>query len=159
MKFDIYTDGACSGNPGPGGYAFIIIEDGKETLKLSGGKKNTTNNCMELMAIVRALDHISQFISSAKKKVQEITIYSDSAYCVNSVEQGWIRFWMINGWKTKAGYDVKNKEIWQRLYEHLKDKRFKIKLIKVKGHSGNKYNEIVDKAAKEAIKKILNQEV
>ena len=111
---------------------------------------------MELKAIVRAIKHITRKnVLNTEKVVQrltdcEITIYSDSAYCLNPINQGWIYTWKANGWKTKDGSDVKNQELWQELYEYLVDNKNIIKFVKVKGHSGNKYNEMVDKAAKEA---------
>lgn len=154
MFYQIYTDGACSGNPGPGGYAFMIL--GPETdLKVSGHRDKATNNQMELMAIVRALAHLKQMVCSARKNVS-VDIYSDSAYCVNAVEEGWLYIWQKNNWKTKNGHDVKNVELWIELYNFLKKTHIEVRFVKVKGHSGNKYNELVDKAAKEAITRNLN---
>lgn len=148
----IYTDGACSGNPGPGGYAYIIVKNGKEIISAYGHKAKTTNNCMELTAIVNGLKYIVNLHSWKKL---DIDILSDSAYCVNSVNLGWIYFWQKNGWKTKAGKNVKNKELWERLVTMLEENKNKlnVKLIKVKGHDGDKYNELADKYATSAIHK------
>lgn len=150
MFYDIYTDGACSGNPGKGGYAFVIFCGQKEKLRVYGHKEQTTNNCMELTAIVKAIKHAqSQFYASPG--VNNYTIYSDSAYCVNSINQGWVKFWKANDWKTKSGDEVKNRELWEELLKLLSDKKFKIKFVKVKGHSGNERNELVDHLAKQGV--------
>ena len=154
MHYKIYTDGACSGNPGPGGYAFMILGP-KMNLKASGHKENTTNNHMELLAIIRALKHLDSLIKTGRKNIT-VTIYSDSAYCVNSIEEGWLYIWKKNNWKTKNGSEVKNLELWIELYNFLNKTKMKVKMVKVKGHSGDKYNELVDKAAKDAITRNLN---
>ena len=153
MKKIFYTYGSSKGNPGPGGYAFIIMNGNKDILlKVSGSKSKATNNQMELTAIVRALVHIRSFENSSRK--QTVTIYSDSAYCVNAIEEGWIYTWKKNGWKTKAGREVRNIDLWLELYRFLKSTKMEIRAVKVKGHSGDKYNELVDKAAKEAIRNL-----
>lgn len=162
----IYTDGACSKNPGPGGYAFIILSsDGIILLRVSGGEKHTTNNRMELKAIVRALEHLDEprehlnYRLPYDKNEMSVTIRSDSAYCVNAVKQGWIHVWNNNGWKTKEDNEVKNKELWQRLLELISQKHLKVTFEKVKGHSGDKYNEMVDKAAKNVIQRLKEEEL
>lgn len=160
-RVTIYTDGACSGNPGVGGYSFLILsEEGKVLLKLSGGEQHTTNNRMELKAIVRALKHLphpgERFYLpyyNANSKL-EVLVRSDSAYCVNAVKQGWIYTWDSQGWVTKQGYPVKNQELWLDLLEFLQDNRYNITFEKVKGHSGDYYNEMVDEAAKGAINRL-----
>lgn len=152
MDYIVYADGACSGNPGPGGYAFIIMNNDGMNLKVSGSRRKATNNQMELTAIVRALVHIKALENHNRK--QTITIYSDSAYCVNAIEEGWIFTWKKNGWKTKAGKEVKNIDLWLELYRFLRSTKMEIHAVKVKGHSGDKYNELVDKAAKEAIRNL-----
>ncbi len=136
----IYTDGACSGNPGPGGWGAILMykENKKE---ISGGDKNTTNNIMEITAVLQAL-RLLKF----ECKVQ---IYSDSAYVVNAFKNGWIYNWMKNGWKTANKEPVKNKELWIELYEFTK--KHEIEFIKVKGHSDNEYNNRCDELARNAI--------
>ena len=162
----IYTDGACSKNPGPGGYAFIILSHTENVLlKLSGGGRHTTNNHMELKAIVRALEHLDEPMERLNyrlpydKSEMSVTIRSDSAYCVNAIKQGWIYVWNNNGWKTKEGHEVKNKELWQRLLELISQKHLKVTFEKVKGHSGDKYNEMVDKAAKNVIQRLKEEEL
>ena len=139
----IYTDGACSGNPGPGGWGSILIykENKKE---ISGGKKDTTNNVMELTAVVEALKLL--------KFKCKVSIYSDSAYVVNAFNQKWIYGWMKNGWKNASKEPVKNKELWQELYRLTQE--HEVSFIKVKGHSDNEYNNRCDEMAREAIKKL-----
>lgn len=157
MTYNVYTDGACSGNPGPGGYAFLVMAEGSDTpiLKVSGCKAQATNNEMELMAVVRALSHLMQnMVISKGQPVNTIYVHSDSAYVVNSVNNNWIDFWKKNKWNTKGGTPVKNKELWEKLLEQLQNKKCHIRFVKVKGHSGNTYNEIVDKAAVAAIDRV-----
>lgn len=153
-RIDIYTDGACSGNPGPGGYALVVIKDANIILKLYGYNEYTTNNYMELKAITRAVRHaVNEYCN--KHSLFEIYIHSDSAYCINPIEKGWLNFWASNDWKNNKGEEIKNSELWKELYEIFNDSfvknHFKFHFIKVKGHSGDKYNEMVDKAAKNAI--------
>lgn len=150
-EFKIFTDGACSKNPGPGGYAFTIIYNDRILLKMSGCKQMTTNNEMELTAIVQSLKHLAAIHPNVETFVN---IHSDSAYCVNSIEQKWVGYWKNNNWKTKKGEDIKNKELWEEMHKFLKNKKLHIKMVKVKGHSGDKYNELVDGAAKRAIKRL-----
>lgn len=139
-KVIIYTDGACSGNPGPGGWGAILMY--KDTKKeISGGKKDTTNNVMELTAVVEGLKLL--------KYPCEVDLYSDSAYVVNAFTQGWIYNWVKNNWKTANKEPVKNKEIWQELYELTK--KHKVNFIKVKGHSDNEWNNRCDELARNAI--------
>jgi len=104
----IYTDGACSGNPGPGGWGAILTYEGKEK-EISGSSKDTTNNIMELTAVVEAL--------KALKYECEVEIFSDSAYVVNTFEKGWIYNWQKNNWRTSNKEPVKNRELWEELYE------------------------------------------
>lgn len=152
MKYDVYTDGACSGNPGAGGYAFLILSQDEEPLVVSGHRPQTTNNHMELMAIVRGLRYITK--RQGKKKSIEITIHSDSAYCINSITFGWLNFWANNNWQTKGGEEVKNRELWEKYLEIVNNHpRLKLDFVKVKGHSGDEYNELVDRAAKAAVRK------
>ena len=107
----IYTDGACSGNPGPGGWGAILML-GENRKEISGGSENTTNNIMELTAVIEALKIL--------KRPCKVNIYSDSAYVVNAFLQKWIYGWMKKGWKTAGGDPVKNKELWQELYSLTK---------------------------------------
>ena len=140
MKYIIYTDGACSGNPGPGGWGAIILNEENET-NISGKEKSTTNNRMELMAPIMALRKI--------KKASKIIIYTDSIYLKNGITI-WIKNWEKNGWKSTNKKPVKNKDLWVMLNElsreHVIDWKW------VKAHAGNKYNEIADKLATDAIK-------
>ena len=139
----IYTDGACSGNPGPGGWGTILMyKDNKK--EISGGLKNTTNNVMELTAVIEGLKLL--------KFPCNVHLYSDSAYVVNAFEQGWIYNWMKNNWRTSGKEPVKNKELWQELYRLTQI--HKVKFNKVKGHSDNEYNNRCDELARNAIEKI-----
>ena len=143
-KVLIYTDGACSGNPGPGGWgAILFYEDNKK--EICGNNPNTTNNIMELTAVIEALKLL---------KVEcEVELYSDSAYVVNAFDKGWIYNWKKNNWKTSGKDDVKNKELWEEL-DKLTQKH-KVKFIKVKGHSDNEFNNRCDYLATNAIKELL----
>lgn len=143
QKVTIYTDGACSGNPGPGGWAAVLIA-GEYKKEISGGNKETTNNIMELTAILEAL--------KALKKECEVELYSDSAYCVNAFNQGWIYNWIKKGWKTADGSIVKNKEIWQEIYDLTK--KHKVNFNKVKGHSDVELNNRCDELARAEIDKL-----
>lgn len=146
MKLRIYTDGACSGNPGPGGWAMVFNKaDSCQTY--SGYELETTNNRMELMAVVEALKQIRK--EEDELNVQgydEVELYSDSAYVVNAINGHWIDNWKANGWKTKRGENVKNVDLWKELDATLLKS---VKFIKVKGHSGNTFNELVDKLARD----------
>jgi len=142
MDVEIYTDGACSGNPGPGGWAAILLAKGKEK-ELSGFEESTTNNRMELTAAIEGLE--------ALKIPCRVKIYSDSAYLVNTFNLKWIDNWRNNGWKNSSKSPVSNIDLWQRLDE-LNNKH-KILWIKVKGHSDNEYNNRCDKIAVEEIKR------
>ncbi len=137
----IYTDGACSGNPGPGGWGAILMynENSKE---ISGAQNNTTNNIMEITAVLEALKLL--------KEECNVKVYSDSAYVVNAFNQGWINNWQKNNWKTANKEPVKNRELWEELYELTN--RHKVEFIKVKGHSDNEYNNRCDFLATSAIK-------
>ena len=135
----IYTDGACAGNPGPGGYAAIII--GEDTRKeVRGFKADTTNNRMELIAVIEGLKAIS--------KGSKIKIFSDSNYVIKGITQ-WVNNWKKNGWKTSNKNDVKNKKLWIELDNLAKE--YDVEFLKVKGHAGNEYNEKADALAKEQI--------
>lgn len=139
-KVIIYTDGACSGNPGPGGWAAILMCNGKEK-EISGGLKETTNNVMEITAVIEGL--------KALKYPCEVQVFSDSAYVVNAFLQGWIYNWISKNWKLANGSDVKNKELWQELYALTKT--HKVTFNKVTGHSDNELNNRCDELARNAI--------
>ena len=139
----IYTDGACSGNPGPGGWgAILMINENKK--EISGGNKNTTNNVMELTAVIEALKLL--------KRPCNVNLYSDSAYVVNAFLQNWILGWIKNGWKNSNKEDVKNKELWQELISLTKVHN--VTFHKVTGHADNKYNNRCDELARNAIKNL-----
>lgn len=150
MNYIAYTDGSCLSNPGFGGYAHIIISENGNKIKTSGYREDTTNNRMELYAILNAIETIENLSTPAVKYKSTITIYTDSSYCVNTINLGWLYNWKKNGWKNKANQEVKNKDLWKRMDNILENTLYKIELVKVKGHSGNRYNEIVDKMAKDA---------
>ena len=142
MKYKIYTDGACSGNPGPGGWAVIILVNNEIKEMFFGSEKNTTNNQMELLAPIKAIQKF--------KKKSEISIFTDSTYVRDGITI-WIKKWEQNGWKTASKKPVKNKELWKKL-KNLSSKH-SIKWIWVKGHAQDKYNNLVDELAQGAIKK------
>ena len=135
----IYTDGSCLENPGNGGWAAIIIDDGKKT-QIKGSKKNTTNNQMELLAPIEALKKIP--------KGSEVQIFTDSKYVKSGITE-WIHNWKKNGWKTADKQPVKNKELWEEL--NLLNNEFEISWNWVKAHSTDKLNNEVDLIAREAV--------
>ncbi|MBO5477110.1 MAG: ribonuclease HI [Clostridia bacterium] len=135
-KVILYTDGACSGNPGPGGYGAILIYNNIEK-EISGGEKDTTNNKMEMMAVIKGLEML--------KEPCEVEVYSDSAYVVNSIEKGWIYSWKKNGWKKADKKEVKNIDLWERLLKLMET--HKVTFLKVKGHADNELNNRCDRLA------------
>ena len=141
-KVDIYTDGACSGNPGKGGYCAILIYNGVEKI-VSGSEDNTTNNRMELLAVIKGLETL--------KEVCSVNLYSDSRYVVDAFNEGWINAWQLNGWKTSSKKEVKNVDLWQSLLTLTSTHN--VTFIKVKGHADNPYNNRCDKIAVEEYKK------
>lgn len=139
-KITVYTDGSCTPNPGAGGWAAIInYKEGINTI--SGGEVYTTNNRMEMKAVLEVINH---FLLETDK---EIIIHSDSSYVVNAITLGWIHNWKRNGWKTKQGTDVKNKDLWIMIQHAIISSQCEIKMVKVKGHVGDKFNEMVHDAA------------
>ena len=144
---DIYTDGACTNNPGDGGYCAILIYNGIEKI-VSGNEEMTTNNRMELLAVIKGLE--------ALKEKCNINLYSDSQYVVDAFNQGWIFSWVQNNWKTAGKKDVKNVDLWIKLLELYNE--HKITFIKVKGHSDNEYNNRCDKIAVSEYKKLNNNQ-
>ena len=139
----IYTDGACSGNPGPGGWAAILMAGGAKK-EMSGGERDTTNNRMELMAVIEGL--------KALKRPCKVDIYSDSAYVVNAFEQNWIGKWVKNGWKNSAKAEVANSDLWKELIDLTST--HKVTFQKVKGHADNEFNNRCDVLAVAEWKKI-----
>lgn len=142
-KVTVYTDGACSGNPGPGGWGAILMynENKKE---ISGAEKETTNNIMEITAVLEALKIL--------KEECEVKIYSDSAYVVNAFLQHWIEGWIKKGWKNSSKEEVKNKDLWLELIQLTKI--HEVTFHKVKGHSDNEFNNRCDELARNAIQSL-----
>ena len=139
----IYTDGACSGNPGPGGWAAILMAGGAKK-EMSGGERDTTNNRMELMAVIEGL--------KALKRPCKVDIYSDSAYVVNAFEQNWIGKWVKNGWKNSAKAEVANSDLWKELIDLTATHN--VTFHKVKGHADNEFNNRCDELAVAEWKKL-----
>ena len=133
----IYTDGACSGNPGPGGWGAILMY-GSNKKEISGGNANTTNNIMELTAVIEALKQL--------KRPCLVSLYSDSAYVINAFQQNWIDNWIKNNWKNASKEPVKNQELWQELYSLTQIHH--VTFHKVKGHSDNPFNNRCDELAR-----------
>lgn len=144
-SIEIYTDGACSYNPGPGGWGAILIYKGVEK-RLSGGEASTTNNQMEMLAVINALQCL--------KEPCEVTLYSDSAYVVNAFLQGWVDKWRANGWRRPKD-PLKNVELWKQLVK-LVDYH-NVTFVKVKGHADNEYNNQCDALARGEVEKILGE--
>jgi ribonuclease HI len=140
----IYTDGACSGNPGPGGWGAVLLYKDQER-EVYGGESQTTNQRMELQAVIGAL-------SSLKVTDWDVTIYSDSAYVVNAFKQKWIDNWQKNGWKNSKKEAVANQDLWKELL--ILTGKNRVMMEKVKGHSGDMYNERCDELARQAIKEL-----
>ena len=135
-KVEIYTDGACSGNPGPGGWGAVLIY-GEHEKQLSGGEPETTNNRMELTAVIEAL--------SLLKRPCEVTLTTDSKYVADSVTKGWVYGWQKRGWKKGDGKPALNPDLWEKLLPLLK--MHDVEFVWIKGHAGHKYNEICDRLA------------
>lgn len=134
-EVELYTDGACRGNPGKGGYGAILVY-GKYEKEISGGEKETTNNRMELMAAIAGL--------SALKEPCKVTLYSDSKYLVEAYNQGWVYSWQKAGWR-RGKEELKNPDLWDRLFTLTE--RHEVTFVWVKGHNGHDYNERCDALA------------
>lgn len=132
----IYTDGSSRGNPGPGGFGTVLIH-GRSQKELSGGFERTTNNRMEILAAIAGLE--------ALREPCEITIYSDSQYLIQAMSKGWIQGWRKNGWKRKQNALLKNADLWQRIWKAAEPHEVVWKWVR--GHAGNKFNEICDQLA------------
>lgn len=137
-QVDLYTDGACRGNPGPGGWGAILVYGGHE-LPLSGGEAETTNNRMELTAAIEGLSRL--------KEPCAVTLYTDSKYLADAVTQGWAEGWRAHGWK-RGKEKAKNPDLWEKLLNLLSV--HKVTFVWVRGHAGHEYNERCDKLATEA---------
>lgn len=138
-----YTDGACLGNPGPGGWATILFVRDREK-ELSGGEAQTTNQRMELRAAVEAL--------RALRRPCRVELFSDSAYLVNCFRDAWYERWLRNGWRTKSGKTVENRDLWEELLELTR--KHDVRFRKVAGHSGNPWNERCDRLARDAAARV-----
>ena len=142
-KVEIYTDGACSGNPGPGGWGAVLIYN-ENKMELSGSEKNTTNNRMELTAVIEAL--------KALKMPCEVTLTTDSKYVCDAVNKEWVYSWEKNGWRKADKKPALNVDLWKQLLELLQT--HKVSFVWVKGHNGHKYNERCDELAVNEYKKL-----
>lgn len=140
---EIFTDGACSGNPGPGGWAALLVYGDYEK-EISGAEAHTTNQRMELTAAVNALRLL--------KHPCRVKLYSDSAYLVNAFTKGWVEKWQLNGWLNSKNSPVDNRDLWEALLEQ--SRVHDIEWIKVKGHAGNEYNNRCDRLATAAMKRV-----
>ena len=140
MTIKIYTDGACSGNPGIGGWGAVILKNNENPIFLNGGQLETTNNRMELMATIKALAYFNQSTN--------ISLYTDSKYVKDGIES-WIIKWKNNGWKTSTKKPVKNKDLWLEL--DMQIQRHTVNLQWIKGHTGHKFNEQADSLARKFI--------
>jgi ribonuclease HI len=136
----IYTDGACSGNPGPGGYGAVLRYGGHQK-EISGGEQATTNQRMELQGAISALELL--------KEPCRVTLHSDSAYLINAFKQRWFDRWQLNGWKNSKKEDVQNRDLWERLLEL--SRVHTIEWVKVKGHADDELNNRCDQLAREAV--------
>ena len=141
MKYKIYTDGACTGNPGPGGWGAVIFDQDDKQKNISGSEKNTTNNRMELLAAIMSLKKI--------KTNSEVVIFTDSTYVKNGINE-WMKNWKKNGWKNSSKKPVKNKDLWEKLDKLCEANSVSWKWVK--GHSTNEFNNLADELATKAIK-------
>lgn len=146
--FIIYTDGACSGNPGPGGWAFVAVESSGTGTKIesSGSELNTTNNRMELTAVINGISFIKAIACSS------MLILTDSKYIVDAVNQGWLNSWVSKNWKKSDGKSVLNQDLWSKLLELMSI--YNVSFQWVKGHAGIPENERCDELARKEIKKL-----
>lgn len=144
----VYTDGACKGNPGPGGWAARLIDPVSGSVKdLSGGEALTTNNRMELLGAIRALQALKQPV--------RVELHSDSSYVINAFKQRWIQRWQSNGWRTSAKKPVENQDLWQELLAAIKE--HDVNWVQVKGHAGVEHNEACDRLAVAAAAQFISR--
>ena len=143
----LYSDGACSGNPGPGGYGAIFFFSPQNKVSFSKGYKLTTNNRMELLGVIAPLEHMTEW-----REDLTIEIITDSQYVANAINKGWLENWVNNGWKTSGKKKVKNKDLWERFLLLLDKQTITIKWVK--GHDGHPENEECDRLAVAAISRI-----
>ena len=145
-QVEIFTDGACSGNPGPGGWA-AILRYGAHEMEISGSMPQTTNNRMEVFAVISALGKL--------KTACSVTVYSDSAYLVNAFNEHWLDAWQRKGWITSEGKPVENQDLWRLLLLTIRRKGHQVTFRKVKGHADHPENNRCDALAREAIRQYL----
>lgn len=150
QNYTIYTDGSCHGNPGPGGWATIILIDDCRIIS-TGGAAHTTNNEMELTAFYNALIYLSSLTN------YRCTIYTDSAYIINCLTYHWYKKWQINGWKTSTKQPVANKELWEKILNLWTSIQFSTTIAKVKGHGTNYYNNLADNLANKEANKYASE--
>jgi ribonuclease HI len=161
LHISIYTDGACSGNPGAGGWGALILiknitTDNKDKVVIKGGEKHTTNNRMELTGVIEGLKFV--YKNLFKDYMCDIRVTSDSSYVVNSINNGDLLRWQNNGWKTKRDTDISNRDLWEKLVKL--DNKMAVSFSWVKGHAKNKFNNFVDEIAvkeRDRYKNILNK--
>lgn len=146
-RVTIYTDGACSGNPGPGGWGCVLLY-GQHRKESSGSAENTTNNRMEITAALEALKLL--------KEPCQVDLYTDSAYLCNALEKKWLENWSKNGWKTASKSNVENQDLWKELIVLLQ--QHDVQFHKVKGHADNEFNNRCDKLAREATQQIISSQ-
>ena len=146
-EVEIYTDGACSGNPGPGGYG-VVLKFGPHIREMSGAYENTTNNRMELMGVIKGLESL--------KEPCQVTVFSDSKYVIDAITKGWVLKWQSKGWMRNDKERAKNIDLWEKVLE-LRQKH-QVKWVWVKGHANNELNNRCDQLAVSAIKNGLLQE-
>jgi ribonuclease HI len=146
-KITLYTDGACSGNPGVGGYGAVLIYNGHEK-RIAGAFETTTNNRMEITAVIEGLKCL--------KEPCEVEVFSDSAYTVNAFQKGWLADWEKSNWRKADGSYVLNVDLWKELLALTKT--HKVTFNKVKGHADNEYNNICDKLATDAVKAFVSEQ-
>jgi ribonuclease HI len=142
-RVDAYTDGACSGNPGPGGYAVVLRWNGHEK-EIAKGFRRTTNNRMEIRAVIAALEALTEPC--------ELVVHSDSQYVVNAIQQGWAKKWRANGWMRNRKEEALNPDLWGRLLDLLERGGHKVRFVWVRGHAGHDENERADRLAVAAIR-------
>lgn len=138
ISVDLWSDGACSGNPGPGGYAALLVVAGHPPHEVTGGEKHTTNNRMELMGVIAGL--------RALKKPCEVTVHTDSSYVLGGFDKGWYWGWKTRSFRTSSGSPVANRELWEMLELEIA-RHDRVTWVKVKGHAGVEYNERCDRLA------------
>jgi ribonuclease HI len=159
MKITIYTDGGCSGNPGPGGWAFVLLAEGRdERIERNGGERSTTNNRMELTAVINALEMLpacgafgAADAAHPADAIEAVTVFTDSQYVQKGISE-WITGWKKKGWKTSSRQPVKNVDLWQRLDALAAD--YRIRWEWVRGHAGDPLNERCDTLVREATRAI-----